>query len=338
MEIVYLGATGELMKTLCRIFGLITAGIVGIRMVWGADMPIDRSILPNQLGVWVRADSTQRVDRETIFDYMDGAGELYLGYRFDSLQVDRYTAGSDEILVEIYYMASPDDAFGLLSLDWSGEAIDLGERSPAADGFPDFPNALYGTGLLRLWADRFYARVFAYRETEEARAAILELGRWIARGRSAPPPAMLSLAQTPSGSSWQPQWQQASFLRSHLVLNSLYYLAGGNLLQLDQETAALFVHYVPADDAQAGRFIRCMIIDYRQEERARNALRNFILQFLPDQKPQSEEKSFHLLEEGWMGYQRLGRFLLLILSCPDEGAGEELLDEIRQTIKLRGGL
>jgi len=87
---------------------------------------------------------------------MNGAGELYLGYRFRHLEVFNYTsADQGNILVELYLMESPDDAFGLLSLDWGGEPVSF-DDTPAAvsnQSFTALSRALYGCGLLRLWSD-----------------------------------------------------------------------------------------------------------------------------------------------------------------------------------------
>jgi hypothetical protein len=78
--------------------------------------------LPRTLGAWTRSDSAEIIDESNIFDYMNGAGELYLAYRFDHLDVYEYTSEQqDDILVEVYVMHTSDDAFGLLSLDWGGE-------------------------------------------------------------------------------------------------------------------------------------------------------------------------------------------------------------------------
>jgi len=80
------------------------------------------------VGLWTRPDSPRIVDAKNIFDYMDGAGELYLGYCFDHLEVYEYQAKSQKnILVELYFMKTSNDAFGLLSLDWGGEPMDLGQ-------------------------------------------------------------------------------------------------------------------------------------------------------------------------------------------------------------------
>ena len=82
-------------------------------------MTESKPILPKTIGLWTRPDSPKFVNAQNIFDYMDGAGELYIGYCFDRLEYYEYKAKSQgDILVKIYFMKTSDDAFGLLSLDW----------------------------------------------------------------------------------------------------------------------------------------------------------------------------------------------------------------------------
>ena len=60
--------------------------------------------LPAQAGSWTRPASARRITAETIFDYMDGGGELYLAYRFDYLDVLEYKASDPSagtVLVEL---------------------------------------------------------------------------------------------------------------------------------------------------------------------------------------------------------------------------------------------
>src|SRR5512144_522848 len=48
--------------------------------------------LPKTIGGWTRAGEPRKITSKTIFDYMDGAGELYIGYRFDHLDVFEYSS------------------------------------------------------------------------------------------------------------------------------------------------------------------------------------------------------------------------------------------------------
>ena len=92
-------------------------------------------ILPKQISGWVRSDTLKTVTEKSIFDYMNGAGELYLGYRFDRLEVSYYQqTGQDDIMVELYFMKSEDDAFGLLSQDWNGDPVPFVEDVPGTAG------------------------------------------------------------------------------------------------------------------------------------------------------------------------------------------------------------
>ena len=150
--------------------------------------------LPKTVGDWHRLEPPRIIDSTNIFKYMNGAGELYLGYGFEYLEVFDYTnENKNDILVELYFMASPDDAFGLLSLDWGGDVVSLGDPSEKGSKQPPVSpvRALYGAGLLRIWSDNLYVRVMALRETPASKQAVITLGRAIAENRkSAPEPEL----------------------------------------------------------------------------------------------------------------------------------------------------
>jgi hypothetical protein len=103
--------------------------------------------LPSRIGEWTRAGAARRITAETIFDYMDGAGEMYLAYRFEHTDVFEYKSADDSlgtILVELYSMKTSDDAFGLLSTDWTGEPASLsGLVGPVGHASPPH-QGLYG--------------------------------------------------------------------------------------------------------------------------------------------------------------------------------------------------
>ncbi len=70
-------------------------------------MNVGKLNLPKTVGVWNRPDSPRIINSKNIFKYMNGVGELYLGYRFRGLEVFDYTFGNqDNILVELYFNES----------------------------------------------------------------------------------------------------------------------------------------------------------------------------------------------------------------------------------------
>ena len=153
--------TGFLLKTLFFFLAMI---VLSFSEGISAEMNEERVKLPETIGFWTRADSARIIDSGNIFDYMNGAGELYLAYGFDHLEVYEYTSDRHEsILVEVYVMHTSNDAFGLLSLDWGGEPVPIRSTPPFQSEPSVSPpaRALYGGGLLRIRSGSLYARVMA---------------------------------------------------------------------------------------------------------------------------------------------------------------------------------
>jgi hypothetical protein len=281
--------------------------------------------LPAAIGAWTRAGEAKRVGAGAIFDYMDGAGELYLAYRFDHLEVVEYRAGEgDEILVELYRMRGADDAFGLLSGDWGGEPVALGPAAP--DGRP---RALYGAGLLRLAAGGTYARVMATRETPASREAVLALGRAIAAGHEAAPAPRLVAALPPTvGTGHTLRRDSACFLRSHLVLNSAYFLSRQNILDLGPEVDAVSARYDPPATAAGASRVRVVLVAYPDADRARRAFDHFRAAYLPETPADAAAAGTIVtpIEDGWAGARQVGRALAIALECPDRATATAFLD------------
>ena len=304
----------------------------------GGTMTEPKPPLPMTVGLWTRPESPQLITAETIFDYMNGAGELYLGYCFDHLEVYEYKAPSQkEILVELYYMKNSDDAFGLLSLDWGGEPVDLGKlpNNESSAVQSEWPRALYGKGLLRLWSDNVYARVMAYQETPESKEAVLSLGHAIAKGKNNPPqPEIMSSPPDAVQPGWTLLKDRLSFFRTHLVLNSLYYLGHENMLDLDHTARAVSAVYEKKDPASGQIRIRLIKVKYANSGRARAALAHFHKSYLPEhpmpEKAGAAEDTVKTLpiEDGWLGYTLQSDSITIVFECPDRETARTILDQI----------
>jgi hypothetical protein len=305
----------------------------------GGKMTESKPILPKTIGLWTRPDSPRFVEAKNIFDYMDGAGELYLGFRFDHLEVYEYQAKSHkDIIVELYFMKTSDDAFGLLSLDWGGEPLDLGQspQEKAAASSSHWPTALYGEGLLRLWSGNIYARVMAYQETPESKEAVLTLGRSITKDRKNPPrPGLLKSLPDSLQPNWTLRQNRASYFRSHLVLNSIYFLAQENMLDLDLTSEAVTAPYERKNSSGGQTRIRFLLVKYSDDERARNALAHFHRVYLPEHSFPAESGSSRemanviLVEDGWLGYKLQNKIIAFIFECPDQETARTIIDQIR---------
>lgn len=301
-------------------------------------MKVHKPNLPKTIGVWTRPDSPRVINSKNIFEYMDGAGELYLAYRFDRLEVYEYTADDEKsILVELYYMETSDDAFGLLSLDWGGEHVSFSD-SPANTSYQSLTSstrALYGAGLLRIWSDNLYSRVMAFRETPASKQAVLTLGKTIAANRKSPPePELLKILPLDIGMGWKLRNDRIGYFRSHLVLNSLYYLSHQNILNLDLSTEAVAAPYDSIDGKDRTR-VQFLFVRYGDSGQAQQALDHFHKAYLPEHEKDfvagsvTESQSFFKIEDGWLGFKVYGPCIALVFECPDESSARMIMKQIQ---------
>jgi hypothetical protein len=303
--------------------------------------------LPKRVGHWVRPDSPRIIDAKNIFEYMNGAGELYLGYRFSHIEVFDYTSKSQEnILVELYFMETSDDAFGLLSLDWGGEHVSFGRSNvnTSDQSFRPSARALYGGGLLRIWSDSLYARIMADRETSDSKQAVHTLGEAIAAKQKRPPePELLKFLHSDIGSGWRLLKDRLSFFRTYLVLNSIYYISEENILDLDLSAEAVMVPYEHITGSSDQKRIQFLFVKYENNGRARKALSHFHDAYLPEHKKKhmadSDAKNPNLfkLEDGWLAYKRLGKYIVIVFESPDQESAREIIQKNGSNLLEKGG-
>jgi hypothetical protein len=283
---------------------------------------------PRTVASWSLVGEPQHIAPSAIFDYMDGGGELYLAYRLERLEVYEYAstvAQEDEILVEVYALPGSDDAYGLLSQDWGGEPSVLGPHWP-----PSERRALYGAGLLRIWSGDIFVRVMASLETEASRAAVLALGRALVAGRPrTAPPELVGLLPGEAGGRLRVRLDRHVYLRSHLVLNSAFFLATANVLDLGPDVEAVLAPYDDAQTPGEAPRSRLILVRYPTADVARRALAHFRAAYAPETVARAEEKRGAIrVEEGWAGWRLMGRGLALVLAAPDEKACVSLLDSV----------
>ncbi len=291
-------------------------------------MPLEKSLMmdiPENIGTWTREKDPEMILPDKIFDYMDGAGELYLAYRLRQLQVYRFLPqepAEEEILLELYHLQTADDSYGVLSTDWGGERLDIG----AVVGF-------YGSGLLRIRSGSVYIRILTRWETPASKKAVLELAHAVTLSHpQSTPPAITSLLPS-SCERWTLQKDTICFFHSHLVLNSQYFLSTGNPLHLGQNTDGVIAEYRFPDPAAEKRQ-QLLVIRYPSAKTALQAGRDFLKVYLPerplDDVLQETLSLYHLVEDGWLGCESRGELLLLAFSAAEENSARGLLQAVHR--------
>ncbi len=117
-----------------------------------------RSLLPGIDG-WKLTEDPQIYSPETLFEYIDGAAEAYLGYDFQQLLVSTYEKEGTEsvVTVEIYDMGSPLNAFGIFS----------------SERYPDIPEVQFGLAgylegeVLNFISGPYYIKLLCYNGEEK---------------------------------------------------------------------------------------------------------------------------------------------------------------------------
>ena len=104
-------------------------------------------------GGWTAVDQEYRYGRDNLWEYINGAAEMFLTYGFRELVVADFEQGDGGLTVSLYDMGSPLDAFGIFEAEKPTTAEVLAEIGSAAVLQPPY------RGLLI--KDRFYVKIEA---------------------------------------------------------------------------------------------------------------------------------------------------------------------------------
>ncbi len=122
--------------------------------------------LPAEAAGWKWDGKEMKYDSKSVFQYMDGSAELYLAYGFQNLRVRRFEKPNQPpITLELYDMASSENAYGVFSFEPQDEAVGIGQGSE------------FGGGLLLFWKGKYFVSIYADEGGVEVEAPILTMGR-----------------------------------------------------------------------------------------------------------------------------------------------------------------
>jgi len=99
------------------------------------------SLLP-QIPKWSQTEKAQNYYPENLFEYINGAAEIYLAYDFQELIVSQHKEDQSEmnVAVEIYNMGSEKNAFGIYSVERFSDNtfVDMGLQGYLEEGTLNF--------------------------------------------------------------------------------------------------------------------------------------------------------------------------------------------------------
>jgi hypothetical protein len=277
-----------------------------------AQVPPDFALgkaLPQEVAGWKRSQDDQVYNRDGIFDYLDGAGELYLAFDFRFVFVREYAkADAPSIVLEVYQMSSSDDAFGIFTQDTDGQEVRLGQ------------DALYAAGLLRFWKDKIFVRIMADRDTPEARDAVMKLGEAIDSAVPEAGPKPEILRNLPVEGLEPPTIR---YFHTVISLNSHYFIANANVLNLSPETRVAMARY-----EKKGARATLILVEYPSADRAYSAYGRFVEMYLLQRfVPEAKVPPLKLDNGKYAGVVREGRNLAIVVEADDKATVEWLLKQ-----------
>ncbi len=268
------------------------------------------SFIPRAAGPWL-SEADQVFDAETIFQYIDGAGEVYRSYNMKLLVSRRFHKdGRPDIVVDLFDMGTSADAFGVYTHDLDGESAGIGQGST------------YQAGLLSFWKDRYFGSVFAEDETPETKAAVVDLGRRIAAAipKEGPPPKLLSYLPSEGLDGGK-----VRYFHNYSVLNYHFFVADGDILLLEQTADAVLAPY-----ATAGGRSLLLVVSYPDEAKAARAYESFGKNYMPDAKNSGIVRTE---DRKWTASAKAGKVVIVVFNAGTDQFAMSQLASVQELIE-----
>ena len=292
---------------------LITLGM-GLFMASVSDAGVLEDLqnaLPVKVMDWTKAGEDQFYDSQTIFDYIDGAGEVYRAYHMQRCLSRRYvTPQGAAIILDLFEMASSYDAFGVFTHDPDGDMLPVGQ------------GAVYRSGWLGFWKDRFFVSVYADDETDAATKALRELAGKVAALIKTEGPKPPILSRLPEKGL---QAGSIRYFHDHAVLNRHYFVSTENILHLGGQTEAVLATY----QLKEGR-AQVLLIRYPDEEKAKEACSSFLKHYLPEADPSGLAR---LEDQRWCGASAKGSLVAVVLEADSRDLAAHLVGDLIRVSK-----
>lgn len=268
------------------------------------------SLLPREMLGWRAEEKDSSYDPQTIFDYIDGAGEVYRSYNFKELVVRRFKKeGKPEIIMDFFDMGSSEDAFGVFTHDLEGEDAGIGQDST------------YKGGLLSFWKGPYFVSIYAEEETEETKDVLLNLGEAVAS-------AIKEEGEKPDLVALLPEEEvdigKVHYFHNHMILNYHFFVADENILLLDQKTEAVIARGI-----QEGEGYAILVVRYPEAEKVSQAHKSFVNIYMPDAVESGLVQTEDML---WTASDIEDNLLVIVFNASSDITAKEMIKKIKERI------
>jgi len=257
--------------------------------------------LPQKIDEWTTS-AERTFNNSTLYDYIDGAAELYLSFGFSKVYNRIYSRpGYADILVDIFYMNSSYDSFGVFSFSVGKVGNDFGIQSQIA------------TGAKVFWKSNYYVSITCYPETGESNIASTKLARLIDESITGKSELPEILNYLPSESLDK---ESMRYFRHYVWLNSHVFISNENILNIDQKTQAVLAKYGEKEKSVL------LIVKYPSGAEAAAAKEKFIKNY----NPELLDTSAVITKNGkWCGIETIENFFVGVFNASQKDEVNKLL-------------
>lgn len=165
------------MKTICMVVGLII-------FLWGSAAETKDFKFPEIVG-WKQSGEVQTFIPKNLYEYINGAADLYFAYDFQELKVAEYqNEKKASVTVDVYRHKTPLHAFGIYSQ----------ERLPEANFLNIGIQGYYEQGFLNFLTGPYYVKISTVNTGPEDREVVVAFAKKVAQnlGEKGSFPSILS--------------------------------------------------------------------------------------------------------------------------------------------------
>ena len=265
--------------------------------------------LPDSIDGWKKLGEDRLFNDTNLYDYIDGAAELYISFGFSKVFNRIYSAGSGkEIVVDIFYMNTSRDAFGAFSFSVGKTGNDFGVQSQISPG------------AIVFWKNNFVVSIVENPETEESK----KIGHKIAHAIDE---AIKEKGSYPEILKYLPaenlDVQSIRYFRHYVWLNTYTFLSSENILNINQNVHGVFAKY--GDKSK----LILMLIKYPGNQEAVIAKEKFRVNYYKGLKKKEVIKA----KDGKYNALNVEKnFLYAVFSAANESDAKTIMNRVKETI------
>jgi hypothetical protein len=268
-----------------------------------AQNPADK--LPEQFQSYRLAERLDYTP-DNLYEYINGAAEMYLSYGLAGMKGCRYTAANlPDVIVEIYEMTESRNAFGVYTQSRDKDEKNYGQGSLS------YPEATL------FWKDRYFVIINTSKALPESKTAIRFLAETVEKAipEKGTIPNIVGILPTeglaPGGTL---------YFHHYIWLNAYFFIADFNILNVNEQTNAILAKYGTPEQR-----LYLLLVEYPDEIIATTSYQQFMQRYAPEAV---NGKSISIEDKTWfVGWQK-GNRVGAVFNSPTKEDAENLFQTV----------